>query len=226
MIQIAPSLLAADFARLREEVEDIEQAGADLLHLDVMDGRFVPNISFGPLVMDAIRPHTKLPFDVHLMIEEPEKYIGDFQKAGADSISVHQEACRHLHRTIYQVKELGVRAGVVLNPATSLETIRPVLSDLDYVLLMTVNPGFGGQKFITTMLQKITNLANMIQVEGLNVEIQVDGGVDTRTATEVARSGATNLVAGSAVFRRDDRSAAILEIRDAAEKGYKERLLK
>ncbi|WP_044642550.1 ribulose-phosphate 3-epimerase [Risungbinella massiliensis] len=226
MIQIAPSLLAANFARLQEEVVEIEQAGADLLHLDVMDGRFVPNISFGPLVIDAIRPHTKLPFDVHLMIEEPEKYIGDFHKAGANSISVHQEACRHLHRTIYQIKELGIRAGVVLNPSTSIETIRPVLTDLDYVLIMTINPGFGGQKLIPSMLQKITSFAHMIQEAGQNIKIQVDGGVNTHTVAEVARSGATNLVAGSAVFGREDRAAAISELRAAAETGYKKRLVK
>lgn len=217
MIKIAPSLLSADFSRLREEIREVEAAGADWLHVDVMDGHFVPNLTIGPLVVEAIRPHTQLPLDVHLMIENPERYIEAFAKSGADIISVHQEACVHLHRTIYQIKDLGVKAGVVLNPATPLCMIEPILPDVDLVLLMTVNPGFGGQKFIRSVVPKIIHLRKILEEKGLTrIEIEVDGGINVSTAGEVVSAGATVLVAGSAVFGANDRARAIHEIRQAA----------
>ncbi|UFJ61098.1 ribulose-phosphate 3-epimerase [Brevibacillus sedimenti] len=214
MVKIAPSILSADFARLGEEIRDVERGGADWIHVDVMDGRFVPNITIGPLIVEAIRPVTKLPLDVHLMIEEPDRYIPQFAKSGADWITVHQEACRHLHRTLYLIKEQGVKAGVVLNPATPLVTIESVLEDLDMVLLMTVNPGFGGQKFIHSVVPKIKELRRMLDERGLNhVEIEVDGGVNEQTARLCEEAGATVLVAGSAVFNQSDRAQAIAAIR-------------
>jgi ribulose-phosphate 3-epimerase len=217
MIKIAPSLLSADFSLLREEIREVEAAGADWLHVDVMDGHFVPNLTIGPLVVEAIRPHTQLPLDVHLMIENPERYIEAFAKSGADIISVHQEACVHLHRTIYQIKDLGVKAGVVLNPATPLCMIEPILPDVDLVLLMTVNPGFGGQKFIRSVVPKIIHLRKILEEKGLTrIEIEVDGGINVSTAGEVVSAGATVLVAGSAVFGANDRARAIHEIRQAA----------
>ncbi|MXQ53307.1 ribulose-phosphate 3-epimerase [Shimazuella alba] len=214
MVKIAPSLLSADFSRLKEEVQEIEQAGADWLHIDVMDGHFVPNISFGPLVVSAIRPHTSLPFDVHLMIKEPDAYIDAFVKSGADLITVHQETCSHLHRTITHIKDQGIKAGVAINPATSLSAIEPILPDVDLVLLMTVNPGFGGQSFIASVLPKIAELRTKIDNLGLSVEIEVDGGIATGTAKEVVENGATMLVAGSAVFGQKDRKKAIEDIRN------------
>jgi ribulose-phosphate 3-epimerase len=214
MVKIAPSILSADFARLGEEIRDVERGGADWIHVDVMDGHFVPNITIGPLIVEAIRPVTKLPLDVHLMIEEPDRYIPQFAKSGADWITVHQEACRHLHRTLYLIKEQGVKAGVVLNPATPLVTIESVLEDLDMVLLMTVNPGFGGQKFIHSVVPKIKELRRMLDERGLNhVEIEVDGGVNEQTARLCEEAGATVLVAGSAVFNQSDRAQAIAAIR-------------
>jgi ribulose-phosphate 3-epimerase len=214
MVKIAPSILSADFARLGEEIRDVERGGADWIHVDVMDGHFVPNITIGPLIVEAIRPVTKLPLDVHLMIEEPDRYIPQFAKSGADWITVHQEACRHLHRTLYLIKEQGVKAGVVLNPATPLVTIESVLEDLDMVLLMTVNPGFGGQKFIHSVVPKIKELRRMLDERGLNhVEIEVDGGVNAQTARLCEEAGATVLVAGSAVFNQADRAQAIAAIR-------------
>lgn len=214
MVKIAPSILAADFAVLRDEVKAVEQAGADWLHIDVMDGHFVPNISFGALVVDAIKPHTSLPLDVHLMIDNPEQYIGDFAKSGADIISVHQEATVHLHRTIYQIKEQNVKAGVVINPATPVAAIEPVLPDVDLVLIMTVNPGFGGQSLISSALTKITEVARLLQEKGLtHVEIEVDGGVNQVNAKEVIEHGATVLVAGSAIFGASDRAKALHELR-------------
>jgi ribulose-phosphate 3-epimerase len=214
MVKIAPSILSADFARLGEEILDVERGGADWIHVDVMDGHFVPNITIGPLIVDAIRPVTKLPLDVHLMIEEPDRYIPQFAKSGADWITVHQEACRHLHRSLYLIKEQGVKAGVVLNPATPLATIEHVLPDLDMVLLMTVNPGFGGQKFIHNVVPKIKELRRMLDERGLgHVEIEIDGGVNAETARLCVEAGATVLVAGNAVFNQKDRAQAIATIR-------------
>ncbi|NRQ56663.1 MULTISPECIES: ribulose-phosphate 3-epimerase [Brevibacillus] len=214
MVKIAPSILSADFARLGEEILDVERGGADWIHVDVMDGHFVPNITIGPLIVEAIRPVTKLPLDVHLMIEEPDRYIPQFAKSGADWITVHQEACRHLHRSLYLIKEQGVKAGVVLNPATPVSTIEPVLADLDMVLLMTVNPGFGGQKFIQSVVPKIKELRQLLNERGLgHVEIEIDGGVNVETARLCEEAGATVLVAGSAVFNQQDRAKAISAIR-------------
>ena len=211
---IAPSILSADFARLGEEIRDAERAGADWIHVDVMDGHFVPNLTIGPLVVQAIRPHTSLPLDVHLMIERPDSLIPAFAEAGADLISVHAEACVHLHRTIRRIRELGVKAGVVLNPATPLAALDYVLEEVDLVLLMTVNPGFGGQVFIPAVLPKIAELRRRLEERGLgHVHVEVDGGISPETAPLVARAGADVLVAGSAVFGRPDRKAAIEEIR-------------
>ncbi|MCM3040319.1 ribulose-phosphate 3-epimerase [Paenibacillus motobuensis] len=215
-IYIAPSILSADFAKLGQEVVEVERGGADWLHVDVMDGHFVPNITFGALVMGAIAPLTKLPLDVHLMIENPERYISDFAKAGAHLITVHQEACVHLHRVLHMIKEHGVKAGVAINPATPVSSIREVLEDVDLVLVMTVNPGFGGQAFIPSTLRKIKELKELREELGLkNLRIEVDGGISAATAPLVAEAGADVLVAGNAVFGRTDRSAAIQEIRSS-----------
>jgi ribulose-phosphate 3-epimerase len=197
---IAPSILSADFGRLGEEVRAVEAAGADWIHVDVMDGRFVPNITIGPLVVEAVRRATKLPLDVHLMIVEPERYVDDFRKAGADRISVHVEASPHLHRTIQHLHAIGARAGVVLDPHTPEEAIRYVLGDLDLVLVMSVNPGFGGQSFIPSALGKLRALRAAIDAAGLDVLLEVDGGVGPATAPQVVAAGARVLVAGSAVF--------------------------
>ncbi|SIT67588.1 ribulose-phosphate 3-epimerase [Edaphobacillus lindanitolerans] len=216
MIKIAPSILSADFARLSEEVKEAEQAGADYIHIDVMDGHFVPNITFGPLVVRALRPVTDLPLDVHLMIEEPDRYIKEFAEAGADIITVHAEACPHLHRTVQLIRSHGVKAGVVLNPHTPVDVLDYVIEDLDMVLLMTVNPGFGGQSFIRSVVPKIERTAALIKERGLDVEIEVDGGVTAETVGECARAGASVFVAGSAIFGKDDRRAALQGIRGAA----------
>jgi ribulose-phosphate 3-epimerase len=214
MIKLAPSILSADFSRLRAEIEEVEQAGADWIHVDVMDGHFVPNLTFGPLIVEAIRPHTTLPLDVHLMIEQPDRYIEAFVKSGADQISVHQEVCPHLHRTLYRIKEAGVRAGVAINPATPVSLIEPILSDVDTVLLMTVNPGFSGQTFIRSLLSKLRQTKVLLEAQGLiHVEIEVDGGIDRETAADVVQAGATVLVAGSAIFGASDRRTAIAEMR-------------
>lgn len=213
MVKIAPSILSANFARLAEEIRDVEQGGADYIHVDVMDGHFVPNITIGPLIVEAIRPVTKLPLDVHLMIEEPDRYIPVFAKAGADYLSVHAEACPHLHRTIHLIKEHGVKAGVVLNPHTPVEMIQHMLDDVDLVLLMTVNPGFGGQKFIPSVLPKIRQVAQLVKEKGRFIEIEVDGGINAETARLCIEAGANVLVAGSAIYHERDRAAAIRAIR-------------
>ncbi len=221
MIQIAPSILAANFAKLGEEVKEVEQAGAQLIHIDVMDGHFVPNISFGSIVLDAIRPLTKLPLDVHLMIENPDQYIEQFAKAGADYITVHVEACRHLHRTIQLIRSFGVKAGVVLNPHTPIESIQHILEDIDMVLLMTVNPGFGGQKFIHSVVPKIKALSTIIKERGLDIAIEIDGGITAETIVPCAQAGATIFVAGSAIYSKEDRTAALQEILLAGEAAIK-----
>ncbi|MDB5053761.1 MAG: rpe [Bacilli bacterium] len=216
-IQIAPSILSADFAKLGDEIKEVDAAGANWIHVDVMDGHFVPNITIGPLVVSAIRPLTRLPIDVHLMIENPEQYIPAFAKAGADYISVHAEACTHLHRTLNFIREQGVKAGVVLNPATPLSAIELILAEVDYILIMTVNPGFGGQKFIPEMLPKIKQLKEMLLKRGLShVHIEVDGGINEETAPLVTKAGADVLVAGQAVFGQANRAAAMERIRSAA----------
>jgi ribulose-phosphate 3-epimerase len=212
-IRIAPSLLSADFARLAEEIATVE-AHADLLHLDVMDGHFVPNLTIGPAVVKALRPVTRLPFDCHLMIEEPQKYIGAFLDAGADMISVHVEAEAHLHRALALIRAGGAKAGIAINPATSAELLTDAIEFCDYVLVMTVNPGFGGQKYID-LQAKIRRVAQLAGERGVAVDIEVDGGIDARTAPLVAVAGARILVAGSAVFGQPDRPAAIETIRSA-----------
>ena len=213
MIKIAPSLLSADFARLAEELETV--VDADILHLDVMDGHFVPNITIGPPIIKALRKRTKLPFDCHLMIAEPQKYIPAFLDAGADMISVRIEAEPHLQRALQMIRDGGAKAGIAINPATSAETLTTALDFCDYVLAMTVNPGFGGQKFIEPVVPKIRHISRLIRERGLGVEIEVDGGIDARTAPHVVTAGATILVAGSAVFGQPDRGDAIRAIRDA-----------
>jgi ribulose-phosphate 3-epimerase len=201
-IRVAPSILSADFGRLAEEVRAAEEAGADWIHVDVMDGRYVPNITIGPVVVEAVRAATRLPLDVHLMIVEPERYVADFAKAGADVISVHVEASPHLHRTVQQIRGLGKKAGVVLNPHTPEDAIRYVLGDVDLVLVMSVNPGFGGQSFIPAALGKLRALRRAIDEAGHDVVLEVDGGVAPGTAKQVIEAGARMLVAGSAVFGR------------------------
>lgn len=217
MIKIAPSILSANFAKLQDEVKEVEKAGADLIHIDVMDGHFVPNITMGPIVVEALRPVTNLPLDVHLMIENPDLYIEAFAKAGADWISVHVEACRHLHRTIQLIRSFGVKPGVVLNPHTPIESIQHILEDVDFVLLMTVNPGFGGQKFISSVVPKIEALSKLIKDRGLNVEIEIDGGINEETIVTCAKAGANVFVAGSAIYNKDDRELALKQIKNAGE---------
>lgn len=200
MVKISPSILSANFAQLGQEVKKIDLAGCDMVHIDVMDGTFVPNITFGPPVIQGIRSYTEKCFDVHLMIQKPERYIQNFVDAGADMITVHVESTTHLHRTIQQIKSYGVQAGVALNPATPLEVLNYVLEDVDMVLIMTVNPGFGGQVFIPAMYEKIKELAALKQKSGYNFDIQVDGGIDLKNLSKVVNAGATIVVAGSAIF--------------------------
>ena len=215
MVKIAPSILAADFARLGEEIAAVEAAGADLLHVDVMDGHFVPNLTIGPPVIKAIKAVTKLPLDVHLMVEQPDALLPDFINAGSDNLTVHVEACRHLHRTIQSIKDAGVRASVVLNPATSLHALDEILPEVDMVLLMSVNPGFGGQRFLPATLDKIRTLRAQIEERRLPVAIEVDGGVKADNAAEICAAGADVLVAGTAIFGQPDYGAAIQELRAA-----------
>ena len=218
-VKYAPSILSADFARLGEEVAEATKAGADYIHVDVMDGQFVPNLTAGPVVVQAVRSWTSLPLDVHLMIEEPDRLIPRFAEAGADIMTVHPEACYHLHRVIYQIKDLGAKAGVALNPGTSISAIEDVLPDLDLVLVMTVNPGFGGQKFIETLVDKIARMRRRLDEVGAQAELEVDGGISAATAPRVVEAGARVLVAGSAVFNdRDSVAQALGKIKSSIEK--------
>ena len=213
MVKIAPSILAADFARLAEEISRVEAAGADLLHVDVMDGHFVPNLTIGPPVISAIAAVTRLPLDVHLMVEQPDSLLPAFIEAGSAYLSVHVEACRHLHRTVQTIKAAGVHAGVVLNPATSLYMLDEILPELDMVLLMSVNPGFGGQQFIPATLEKIRALKHRIKSRHLRVMIEVDGGVKSDNARHIHEAGADILVAGTAIFGQPDYALAIRGLR-------------
>jgi ribulose-phosphate 3-epimerase len=212
-MKIAPSILSADFGRLLEDVKRVEEAGADLLHVDVMDGHFVPNITIGPLVVEALRDRTGLPLDVHLMITEPDRFFKEFIRAGAQHLSFHVEACVHLHRAVHSIKEEGIKAGVGINPATSLCSIEGILPDLDFIVLMSVNPGFGGQKFIPSVLPKIQKLRRMIDEQGLQTVISIDGGINKETAQLVRAAGAHQIVAGSAIFGQDDVRQAIMDLR-------------
>ncbi|KIL35239.1 ribulose-phosphate 3-epimerase [Cohnella kolymensis] len=216
MIKIAPSILASDFARLGEEIRDIDSAGADWIHIDIMDGHFVPNLTFGPPIVSMIRPVSKLCFDVHLMVESPETLFPALADAGADRLTVHPEACVHLHRTLMQIRELGMRAGVALNPHTPLSVLEYILDEIDLVLIMTINPGFGGQSFLPAMLPKLRQLREMLEKNGRNdIHIEVDGGINVETASLVIEAGADALVAGTYIFGQNDRAAAIASLRAA-----------
>lgn len=217
MALLIPSILSADFARLGQQVEEAQAAGADRIQVDVMDGRFVPNITVGPLVVEAVRRNTTLPIEAHLMIVEPERYVADFAQAGADLIIVHQEVSPHLHRNVEQIKRLGKKAGVAINPATPLADLQEILNDIDLVLCMTVDPGFGGQQFITSVLPKIARLRAMIEQHGARCDLEVDGGINAETAPQVVKAGANVLVAGSAVYGdREGVAAGIHRLRQAA----------
>jgi ribulose-phosphate 3-epimerase len=214
---IAPSILSADFSRLGEEISSVEKAGADWIHADVMDGHFVPNITFGPIIVEAVKKTTKLPIDVHLMIENPDRFIPDFAGAGASWISVQAEACIHLNRTVQMIRDLGVHPGVVLNPSTPLTALDFILEYVDYVLIMSVNPGFGGQAFIKNTIAKITALKKIIADRGLSALIEVDGGINKKTIEAVSSAGADIFVAGSAIFGKSDYKKVIGELRQKAE---------
>ncbi len=214
MIKIAPSILSADFMRLGAEIKAVEASGADMLHLDIMDGHFVPNLTIGPAVVEGIKKITSLPLDVHLMIERPDNFIADFIKAGADYLTVHAEACLHLHRTVHFIRESGAKAGVSLNPATPLCSLDHILPDLDMVLLMSVNPGFGGQQFIPSVLDKIKALKSALKKMGLAIPVEIDGGVKPNNAREIAVAGADILVMGSAFFHSGDYSGLMEKLRD------------
>jgi len=217
MLRIAPSILSADFTCLETQVRQVEAGKADWIHCDVMDGHFVPNITFGPLVVKALKKITTLPLDVHLMIQRPDDYIEQFICAGAAVVTVHQEACIHLHRTVQKIKELGAQAGVAINPSTPISTLKEIIADIDLVLIMSVNPGFGGQKFIPQSLKKIKQTAEMIAANNSAAVLEVDGGIDTETAANVVRAGANVLVAGNAVFSKKDIAGAVGEIRKVAQ---------
>lgn len=217
---LSPSILAADFSKLQADVALVENSGCEYLHVDIMDGHFVPNISFGPVVLKSLQNKTKLFMDVHLMIENPDMYIEEFVKAGADLITVHQEACPHLHRTIQNIKSHGIKAGVSLNPATPLSTLEEILPELDMVLIMSVNPGFGGQSFIESSLDKIVRLKQMIDARGLKIDIEVDGGIKADNVGAVLEAGANVIVAGSALFAASDFNAEVQKFRAEAEKVY------
>lgn len=216
-VLIAPSILSADFARLAEEIAAVEQAGADLLHVDVMDGHFVPNLTVGPPIVESLKKVTKLPLDVHLMITNADAFIPDFVDAGADYLTVHVEACPHLHRTIQSIKERGIKAGVTLNPATPIFSLQDILGDVDLVLIMSVNPGFGGQKFIPSVLKKIADARAMLDRINSHALLEVDGGVKVENTQEIVAAGATTLVAGSAIFSQRDYKATIAALRAAAQ---------
>ncbi|NLO82222.1 MAG: ribulose-phosphate 3-epimerase [Clostridiales bacterium] len=216
MVKIAPSILSADFAKLGDEVKKLHDGGADIIHIDVMDGHFVPNMSFGPMVVSAIRSFTDLPFDVHLMMDNPMDYIGAFVEAGADSITVHGEVLPHLHRAVNYIKGFGVKAAVALNPSTPLSILDYILGDIDMVLIMTVNPGFGGQKFIPVMMEKIRRLYDIKNKSGFDFSIEVDGGIGLNNINDVVKAGADIIVAGSAVFNSDDIGATIKALREEA----------
>lgn len=214
-MKLAPSVLSADFANLLNSCKKVENAGCEYLHLDVMDGHFVPNITFGAPIIKNLRKDIKMVFDAHLMITDPDKFIPDLVDAGCDIITVHQEACTHLHRTIQNIKSYNVKAGVVLNPATPVEMIKHILPDVDMVLLMSVNPGFGGQKFIPEVLEKVKTLRKMIDERGLDIEIEVDGGVNSQNIKSLVDAGADVLVAGSAIFNNEDIDLAVMNLRNA-----------
>jgi len=222
MIKIAPSILASDFSRLADEIRRAEEAGADMIHIDVMDGHFVPNITIGPPVIKCLRKVTTLPFDVHLMISDPDKYIGDFADAGADIICVHVETCPHINRTIQSIKQIkqgNIKAAVALNPATSLSTLDWILEDIDMVLIMTVNPGFGGQTYIQSMTEKVEQLKEIVDKKGLNIDIEVDGGIDLTNIHEVTKAGANVIVAGSTIYKAPDMKEIITGLRKNSYEG-------
>lgn len=218
-LRIAPSILSSDFGRLAEEIRAVEEAGADVIHVDVMDGHFVPNLTLGPMIVEAVRKATRLPVDTHLMIEKPERYVEAFARAGSDIVSVHAEACPHLHRVLQQIRAAGAQPAVALNPHTPLDVLEYVLGDCAMVLVMSVNPGFGGQKYIPAAAEKVRRLRRMADERGLALSIEVDGGIVPATAEEIARAGADTLVAGSAVFGAPDYREAIAAIRGAAGRG-------